>query len=329
MQCIHGLLSHAYCAFLVACGHKGARSWAYAQPHRLGGGMPGAPAIGDVAHDGAGHGDVDSDGDHEDVQPEPEERGGDLPIAVDAPDWAALNAKARRVGFDFIRSMPLGTLMALRRCLEPFRVLIAKMLKISGDDWEQKQRLAASKADDASAGARPKRQYRVLIAATHVLEDEFHASTKTLLQDSTLWQFLPDDVLVQRFQCLLFRMLSRMMCAVHELLRQPHARYPFRLFLVLEDRDVGDVVAEDARGRPCSFDSFAKGFVEQFGADNIGGDDASVCLEAIAAQLQTSIAHIESRRAALRRFLKATPLATKKNDVRQNIERGVGVHPLC
>ena len=303
MQCIHGVLTHAYCAFLVACGHKGARCWSYNLP-QIGDGRPSGlltiadgPAIGEPV-------EVDSDSDAEELQPEPEERLAEPPEECGTTDWATINARARRVGCIWIQSIPLGKLMLFRKVAEPFRVLMAAHFKLASAAWERRQKCAeAASQGETTSG---QRHYRIAIAASHELEDKFIADTESLCSDDDFWALMPNTDRTLRFQALAFRMVSRMGCAVHELLYAPHDRFPSRLFLLLTDATLWDVFGE---ADPCELDSFSKGFIERYSGAELGGRESIACLDAIARVLKMDISDIESKHASLRRYLKAAPLA--------------------
>ena len=305
---VHGVLLHAYQAFLIACGHSAARNWDSRRPRLE------LPALDDAGDGGAGdvgEAEADDADNAEEVQPEPDAAANPqlgLPIQQEGDvDWAALNNKFRRGGFAFIKRMPLGGLMLLRRIAEPFRVLFAEHFRLGSEAWELKQRAQDAKAigaDDVSQ----QRQYRVVVAALHTLEDEFVARVYELLTNADVWQHLPQGSQSVRFQALAFRLLSRMGCAAQELLRRPHESFPIRLFLLLADPTLADLFANaDA----CEMDEFTARFVDTFRLKGLDSHDALMTLKVIARDLKIDIAHVEPRHASLRRYLKGVPMAKK------------------
>lgn len=309
LQCVHGLLSHAYIAFVVACGHKEPRSWQYMQPRAETASPAGVLEQGDEGQQAQGD---HSESDGEELQPDPQSRdrttqAPDLQGQTEC-DWAAINAKARKEGFCFIKGLPLARLMLLRRCVEPFRKLMADHFRMGSEAWEARQR-ACEAASLSAGGPPPHRQFRVVAAAMHTLEDEFLCQLKELLGEEELWSMLPMEGRNLRFQALAFRLLSRMGCAVHELLYRVHDRFPYRLFLLLEDATLAEVFAE---AKECELDSFTSAFLRRFpGEDGLKTDEARACLQAIARNLKLDIGEIESKHASLRRLLKGVPLAKR------------------
>ena len=219
-----------------------------------------------------------------------------------------MNSKARAVGFQFVKSSPLGMTILVRRCLEPFRRLVASLLHMGSASWEDEQRAnSCAQAEPESAGKG--RRYRVLVSATQDLEQRFFAEVVALQSNEQCLQLLPFAQRTARFARLTFRMLSRMGCCVEQLLALPHSQYPFRLFLLLEDPDLAEVFLAELEGGQCAFDEFSLAFCQLFQEAGLGCADALAILRALAALLKVEITDIESKHAALRRFLKAAPQA--------------------
>ena len=83
------------------------------------------------------------------------------------------------------------------------------------------------------------RRLRVCIVASHEYENRCVQHIVELLLNVVWWQHLPKVNWDRRFRCVAFRMLSKMLCAVEELLVHPASQMPLPLFLVL--LDMGDV----------------------------------------------------------------------------------------
>lgn len=241
MECVHGVLAQAYRAFLIACGHNSARSWDPMYQGAQAGGV-GALQPAEDANGLGGDGGEGSGSDRDEMNPDPQ----DKPVAMvqggaeAEVDWAAVNSAARRKGFAFIKGRPLGKLMVLRRCVEPFRVLLSRHFHLTSDKWETEQR-AREIASLSPAGGGEPREFRVTVAASHALEDTFLEATADLLASQDAWRCLPPECRSIGFQSLVFKLLSRMGSAVHELLYKPHDRFPYRLFLLLEDPSLAEV----------------------------------------------------------------------------------------
>lgn len=133
LLCLHGVLIDAYVA-LLAFGQKGARAWNPRQPSA----PSDAGALMDlgVGESAGGSGEVDSDSDQEKLQPDLDEPATTTVSASekraqrDGCDWAQLNGKLRRGGFAFVKELPLGKIMLMRKCMEPLRVLVMEHLRL-------------------------------------------------------------------------------------------------------------------------------------------------------------------------------------------------------
>jgi hypothetical protein len=112
--------------------------------------------------------------------------------------------------------------------MEPLRDLMAKHLELSGNEWEQRQRVLA--ATECSSGRPTRRRFRASIAASLELEKACVDQIGELLSNPQPWSLLPPASLTLRHRCLVVRMLSRIGCCVEELLMKEHRGMPTRLF---------------------------------------------------------------------------------------------------
>ena len=127
-----------------------------------------------------------------------------------------------------------------------------------------------------------------------------------LLRSTTAWAFLPLASSTLAFKSLAFRLLSRMGSCVQFMLKLPHSRFPFRLFLLLEDPSLSEVFA---CAKPCELDDFSKGFLETFREKGLFHPDALMALWCAALMMKVDISEIEARHASLRRLLRRSPQA--------------------
>eukprot|EP00959_Pyramimonas_sp_CCMP1952_P417809 8753524-Pyramimonas_sp.AAC.1 len=74
------------------------------------------------------------------------------------------------------------------------------------------------------------RKYRVCIAASNQLENECLERVRILLEDEELWAIMPRRAIREDKQCLGFRMLSKLGCAVTQLLIVPHEECQLQVF---------------------------------------------------------------------------------------------------
>ena len=306
MLCVHNMLHDAYAAFLISFGHSGARALA---PSRAG--NPGSQqasqllaiedAVGDPGHE-------DAPGDHEAEHAREAEPDVEQPPFVEAvggigaADWQKMNMKFRQQGFLFIKQQPLATVMLLRLCIEPLRLLMSAHFLLAGKDWETTQRARDAAFLEGKPQAQP-REYRAAIAAEGRLEVAFFDAILDLGTNHRPWRHIPSFRLTVAFRALAFKMLSRMGCVVEENLREPHSRFPVKLFLLLSD----DSFAEEFVGaKACELDSFSRQFIQMFAEAGLSSPDALAVLRATALVWKFDISGIEARHAAIRRLLAAS-----------------------
>ena len=310
LMAVHGLLVPTYLAFLASSGcrlaggppsHVGASGATGEGFLALGAPEPSEEALPTAAAEGA----AAAEGMPQ-AAAHPQESGAPAVDQHVGVDWAQINARAMQAGHQFVTSSsPLGELVLVRRCLEPFRELMSAHLTTSGSAWERMQR-AKQASRVASFGSPGGREFRIVIAATQTHESRFFSRTERLFRDPGCWSLLPGPFVTARSSALAFRLVSRMGCAVQELLALPHSQYPYRLFLLLEDEDFAESILE---ADPCEFDAFSKSFVERFRAEGLTSPDALATLRCLATVLKTDIVDIEAKHASMRRYLKAAPQA--------------------
>ncbi len=153
---------------------------------------------------------------------------------IGAADWQAMNMRFRKQGFLFIKQQPLATVMLLRLCIEPIRRLMSAHFTLAGKGWETAQRAKDAAFLAGAPDAQP-REYRAVVAAEGKLEVEFFSAIQELGTNHRPWRHIPGFRLTVGFRALAFKILSRMGCAIEENLREPHSRFPVKLFLLLSD----------------------------------------------------------------------------------------------
>ena len=178
------------------------------------------------------------------------------------------------------------------------RELMSAHLLMSGDQWEDK--MLAEAAIRSGKGLHANRVYRVCIAASHELEDRCTERILLLLREPRFWSGLPSFALTVAHRCLCFRLLSRMGCAVEELLRLPHSKMPFAVFRLLLTPDQ-DTAAELQATPSCLRDAFSDRFLKAY-PDPLCSEALAI-LETVAVHLKVDIGQIECRHSSVRRIL--------------------------
>jgi hypothetical protein len=191
--------------------------------------------------------------------------------------------------------------------MEPLRDLMAKHLELSGNEWEQHQRVLA--ATECSSGRPTRRRFRASIAASLELEKACVDQIGELLSNPQPWSLLPPASLTLRHRCLVFRMLSRIGCCVEEVLMKEHRGMPTRLFTLI----VGDVTAAAAEALrrstlECLRDQWCRQLMHTY-ADMLS-PEAQAVLILQASLHKFDIGQIEHRHSSIRRWLHARGLQT-------------------
>lgn len=218
-------------------------------------------------------------------------------------EWSALNAKFRAGGFVFIANQPLGRVMLLRRCFEPFRALLSAYFRLAGEEWDLEQRAKDVAFLAGAAGVTP-REYRVVVAASCSckLEIAFLGEVWDLQRFSSLWCCPPPSCFTAPFKNLVCRLLSRMGCTVEQLLMSVNSQSPRKLFLLIEDSSLAELFATASE---CQMDAFTKAFVGSFKESGPSSPEALLVLRCIASVWKLDISEIEAKHASIRRLLKA------------------------
>ena len=201
-----------------------------------------------------------------------------------ASDWVARNRAFRRNALLWARSKPCLRLMVLKLAMQAMVGLIHRLLHLGSEDWEKEQELKTARGEQ--------RSYRMAEAAfQNDLKEYFQKMLLLLLR-------FPPGIrrqdLTASLQVLLFRVVSRAACSMHQLLRQRRNGQPYLLFRQLKEASAWD------GGPPCMRDELSTAFYRWYPEYSPG---AAVSLESLALAVDLDIAAIESRHAASRRII--------------------------
>ena len=216
--------------------------------------------------------------------------------------WSAINDRHRKIAALWMRSQPLAYLMAMRQCMRPLCDLLLAYITRSGHKWEKKQRDAHIETLLAGEGAA--RAYPLQESLQLVSENTFFRSLQQL-RNPEPWQHIPRSSCTLSFQGVCFRMLSRMGCAVHQLLVFSTKQCPWSLFRSLWE---GPETLEQVYHSPeCRQDSFTKGFCKQFPLkEDLSIDaDGRACLQAMLQSISTETVGIEWGHGRVHRLIQA------------------------
>jgi hypothetical protein len=254
------------------------------------------PAQDPVETNGLGPGPGNADADE--VQGQGDARPADVQEPANCFDWAAFNEKLREQCSDWVQTQPFPVVVIMRIAMSPVLYVMNKFLQTSGTGWDKEQQ--------ARVAAGQPRSYRfieahlgtVLQKAFQMLFDLLHQAPKALSQTTG----------TRMLKVLLFRMLARAGCALHQLLEMAHETYPYKMFGALRNPAGAAKIFHDL---PCLFEELANSFTKLYPTvDDIMGTDAQAVLEGIALVGDVDIAAIERRHASTRRILCLSSLQT-------------------
>ena len=189
-------------------------------------------------------------------------------------------------------------LLVFRLTMEPLRGLVLRQLQMSSHSWEVSQRarvLARLSLPDSIPGV--SRDYLATIAAEGVLESTYYEEVRQLLGEHP-WTIVEDSAITVGLNSLIFRIMSRQGCLIHQNLEHAHGCFPYVMFRLIKNPDLGESLAMT---KPCVMDPWSRELLRKF--PGFCGEMLQQCLHLHAMVLSTSVAGIESRHSTVRRHL--------------------------
>eukprot|EP00971_Amphidinium_carterae_P146740 2908292-Amphidinium_carterae.3 len=220
--------------------------------------------------------------------------------------FAAHNAFMRDKAWAWVQKNQFGQLLIMKLGLTPLTELLQNMLDLNPSGWESKEQYKVAKCmmsdtdnDDAH------RTWRVVVAATHALENDCQMKMK-LLFDSSLqvWHSFPRCNYVRAVRSQAFTVLTRICASVFQYVYVAHNRFPLALFKLLTDPTLShEVVAAP----DCIKDPLTLSLQKKYG---LQGNAFLAILESIALSMHTDISQVECRHASVRRTIMAKSVHT-------------------
>eukprot|EP00971_Amphidinium_carterae_P054502 1073772-Amphidinium_carterae.1 len=155
---------------------------------------------------------------------------------------AALNARDRRMAYEWLQTSPTFVLVLMMVALLPLDKLLHKLFQLGSEEWERKQVAEACKSHTTTGQAA--RNYRLVIAANREVEGEFTTDLKDKYFTKAYWDIFPTCHYELVFQHKAFKLLARVGAVIHVGMME-HQTYPTKLFLVLADRSWGPILARE------------------------------------------------------------------------------------
>ena len=216
---------------------------------------------------------------------------------------AVRNAKDRALAWEWVQLQPLGTLTMIALSLQPLERLQAQYFKHAGVEWELEQR--ARVAEALNGGAASRRLYRLQVAAELQLEREFLESLKAIWKSREKWSLLPTRNWTVRDRACAFRMLSMLGACIHKLLVLPHQTFPFQLFRLLHEPELGPTLAAQP---DCCKDEWTRSLEARH--KGLEGEELDAALRLQALLQPLDISSIETRHASIRRQVEVKSVHT-------------------
>jgi hypothetical protein len=236
----------------------------------------------------------------------------DTTEAAQAQNHAVIAAKDRRMASLWVHSRPFGRMVLLRQGLEPFREMMDARLHYSSGTWEIEQRCkaaAACLANGSSDCAFSHRDFPALVSARNQLEKVFFTKLRMLFHEPELWRLVPTCDLTAECRCLGFRLLSRIGCAVEELLAHPHRQCPELTYTIL-DPNGDEVLNKILRMPPCRLDQWTSDLIAMCRDAKLSPKDCKAIVVLHVLLTIMNIVKLECGNAGIRRFLKARSVQT-------------------
>ena len=190
---------------------------------------------------------------------------------------AKVNARRRRVTWEWLQSRPWWRLLAIRQLTRPVSRLLHTYIGRAGESWQRKEHAAMIKHNPEAEPARSRRS--PLIEYVSLKAEKACVQQLLEIMTSDSWRWVPQTAWTLQCQALPFRLASRQGCLVHELLVLPTTCYPFKLFnpLILPDFDA-TILNEPA----CMLGPFSTKFSQQFPEDQLRSETSLTCLNFLA-----------------------------------------------
>jgi len=258
------------------------------------------------------------------------------PGAKDKPDdteWAKVNAVRRSAMRAFWEGRPLWYLVVMRIALEPIRLLFAAKFKTGSWAWEAKQRSKLAKNRVNGVDNAHGRDYRALLAALNVYENEAMTRIQNLFAGPGPWDTLlaPErQAMTVRGRAIAFRFVSRIGAGLEQNLRHRHRQYPFTTLRLPREPELADQVCRDANDETC-VGGFCDPWTKSLVADwkDADGLRSPLCVAVLILVLLTvwvCTGFIETLHASTRRLIMAASCHTHQarfDDVNAAWLRGV------
>ncbi|CAE7852258.1 unnamed protein product, partial [Symbiodinium necroappetens] len=204
-------------------------------------------------------------------------------------DFGAMNKANKRKLAMYAEASPGCTVYVILKMAKPLLRLLCGFIWLSSEQFDICQDTAAARNDP--------RSYRVTEAAQQTYLSKFRQQVDHLMQ--TEHMLLPATGCTVAMRALMFRLLSRCSCAVHQYLTVSHRNCPYRVFKALTGQatEVEDIPL-------CLQDDLTKAILADFPTySELQSEECQQILSSIAHSFQLDILNIEAAHASTRRLI--------------------------
>ena len=211
-------------------------------------------------------------------------------------DWAEFNRANKRKALAWANTKPGPVLVAMQLCMRPSMRFLCSLVKFASEAWQHESLASAAKGE--------RRKSTVVEIYCGDLFDTFRSGIAKILFSEV--QGMPAHGKTSAMKVLTFRMLSRSLCAAHQLVMCYGKGCPAMLFGVLKGR-----VDELLELADCLRDELTQRFLDLFGTrEALLGDDAQNMLSTMAHHYRVDILDLERRHASIRRIVQSKSIHT-------------------
>jgi len=238
-----------------------------------------------------------------------DDRGQDRPLV--GRTWAEQNKQHRGKAKEWLQSEPATRVLLQAAVHRPLMRLLAQELELSSGLWETKQNAKVVTTPVAPGSTLLEgRSWLLLTCAQGRLEAQCMEGVASL-DESLRTSSLQLGSIRLDIQTLLCQMISRAGCCIHQLLDCRRKVFPFRLFLLLEDRALApEILATCSSSR----DPYSESFIAYY-KDTPGGLTSEIALNELAALVlvaRTCTAPLECKNAQIRSLVQHSSIQTRR-----------------
>ena len=215
--------------------------------------------------------------------------------------FAEKHARDRSKAYEWLRTRPMDMIMICRLVIEPLTVLLTAKIDQGSEAWETRQQAKVAKAVLNGGSGEGVRQYRLKLVADMLVERKVHDGLDHLLATEAVYDAISPPSRTCRTRCLIFRLLSKLGCAMEWYLCRPARAFPSKVFTIIENPGAAAGLDGAMRECPDLLDPWVQELMELHGSS--ASPDFVAKVTAIGLEVHSCITGVETRHASLRRLV--------------------------